>query len=138
MARVVLRLDPVEADAVVEGQLLVDAPVVLEIPLHVPGTVLAVQHDAGLLQPVVVAERGVGERPVGIVRVVGVAVEPDGAVHRGEGGLVLGALMQVDATLEWCGLPNTLAILSVMSMVWLKFRNGVPLKDEVGPLGTPP
>src|SRR5690349_2269742 len=35
-------------------------------------------------------------------------------------------------------VPRTFAMLSVMSYVWLKFKNGVPLKSTVGAFGTPP
>ncbi len=54
---IVLRLDPIEAEPVFQGQLGADAPVVLQIPLHVPRTVLSVQHGARLLQGIVVSEQ---------------------------------------------------------------------------------
>ncbi len=103
---IVLRLHPVKPDAVFKSELRGRAPVVLDIPFDVPGAVLAVQHLIRLLQRIIIAKQRVRKRPVGIQRVIRVTVEVDDAVDGSERGLVLQALMQVNAAPECVGIVN--------------------------------
>ncbi len=94
-----LRRQVVEADAVVERQLLAGAPVVLQVELEVRVPPLGNRELVGLRVGVEHAQRRVGVAVPGVERVVGVVGEVDAAVEAREDALRLVAVLVVDAGL---------------------------------------
>ena len=104
---VVLRLHPVEAEAVVERQAVAHLPVVLRIPLDVPVAVVADRSrptPAGKLLEH--AGRRVGGGVAGVERVRVAVGEVDDAVVVAEAALVLQALLRVEADLRRVPAPH--------------------------------
>ena len=97
---VVLRLNPVEAHAVVQREAAGDLPVVLGEKLDVVVAVLADVIAGSLVELVVDADGGVGEAEARVQRVGSVIHEIVLAVVVGEGALRLEAVLPEDAELQ--------------------------------------
>src|SRR5262249_45606979 len=92
---VVLRLNPVESEAVIKSQFPVDFPVVLQIPLDVGRTILAlIDADCRLVQVVKEPEQRIRVRMTGVVRIVRVVAEHD--AHRVARRLILAAALYIN------------------------------------------
>src|SRR5262245_64787408 len=99
MARVVLRVDQIEAHPVIERQPAVDLPVVLQIPLDVGRAILPLKDaDVRLSESVELAEQRVGVGMPGVSRIVRVVAENNGGGIAG--GLILAAALVIEAGLR--------------------------------------
>src|SRR5262249_54889568 len=101
-----LRLDYVEAYAVVECQPRRHLPVILNEPLNIVVAVLADEITGRLVVRVVDANRGIGEPKAGIERIVGIIRETDISVVIGKTALRLEAVFPEDTDLEAVLTPN--------------------------------
>ena len=95
-----------EADANVESEALVDAPVVLRIPFHRSPTIARGECLLPFRVRIEITEQRVGEAVAGFQRVVGVDGEIENTRVCGTVGICLPVALPVDAHLEAMLVPD--------------------------------
>ena len=125
-------LDEGDAQPVVQGEPVDHLPGVLAIEFEVLVGVVGQRVFVDLLIAQKIAEQGVGEGPVGVARVVGVAAEIDSGVVRLEGVLGLHRVLIVDSGLDGVGAHD---LGDVVDVVPDRIAVGVGSAGEAGHLG---